>query len=224
MRILMARDQESAIMAKKSARKGGRKRLRSTAKKAVKRAAGRVTRAVAKGRARRDKQKAPELGLKRHLIETFMREHERTMRVLRAFPANLEDFRPHPRSTTARDLAFTFVLEQQLLMRSLLNDLRIGGGQMPRPPATIPEVIEKFDADFHEVLEQLRATPEQELLNGKTMFFTGPRQVGEYTKLEFAWFLLMDQIHHRGQYTTYVRMAGGLVPSVYGPSADEPWA
>jgi len=213
-------------MAKKSARKGSRKvpgkaaqAVRKAARKAGK-AARRVARQVAgKGRA----AKPAELGLKRHLIETWTREHERTLRVLRAFPQDQPDFRPHPRSTSARDLAFTFVLEQSLLMRALLDDLKIGGGQMPKPPATIAEVIEKFDTDFHDLMEQLRATPEQELLNGKTQFFTGPRQLGEYTKMEFAWFLLMDQIHHRGQYTVYTRMAGGMVPSVYGPSADEPW-
>jgi uncharacterized damage-inducible protein DinB len=33
--------------------------------------------------------------------------------------------------------------------------------------------------------------------------------------------MLHDQIHHRGQLTVYVRMAGGMVPSIYGPSADD---
>lgn len=214
-------------MAKKSARKKAGKSAGKSkpARKPARKAARKPSKpASATRRAAKKGGKAPELGLKRHLIESWTREHERTLRVLRAFPADQGDFRPHARSTSARDLAFTFVLEQSLLMRALLDDLKIGGGQMPRPPATIREVIEKFDTDFHDLMEQLRATPEQELLNGKTQFFTGPRQLGEYTKLDFAWFLLMDQIHHRGQYTVYVRMAGGAVPSVYGPSADEPWA
>jgi uncharacterized damage-inducible protein DinB len=34
---------------------------------------------------------------------------------------------------------------------------------------------------------------------------------------------LHDQIHHRGQLTVHLRMAGGRVPSIYGPSKDEPW-
>ena len=34
--------------------------------------------------------------------------------------------------------------------------------------------------------------------------------------------MLFDQIHHRGQMTVYIRLAGGKVPSVYGPSADDP--
>ena len=28
--------------------------------------------------------------------------------------------------------------------------------------------------------------------------------------------------HHRGQLSVYLRLAGGRVPSIYGPSADDP--
>jgi len=35
--------------------------------------------------------------------------------------------------------------------------------------------------------------------------------------------LLLDHIHHRGQFTIYSRLAGAKVPQIYGPSADEPW-
>ena len=40
---------------------------------------------------------------------------------------------------------------------------------------------------------------------------------------DVLWGILMDSIHHRGQFSVYLRMAGGKVPSIYGPSADEPW-
>jgi uncharacterized damage-inducible protein DinB len=29
--------------------------------------------------------------------------------------------------------------------------------------------------------------------------------------------------HHRGQLTVYLRLNDAKVPSIYGPSADEPW-
>jgi uncharacterized damage-inducible protein DinB len=29
--------------------------------------------------------------------------------------------------------------------------------------------------------------------------------------------------HHRGQLSVYLRLADGKVPSIYGPTADEPW-
>ena len=34
----------------------------------------------------------------------------------------------------------------------------------------------------------------------------------------------LKPVHHRGQFSVYLRMADGKVPSIYGPSADEPWA
>ena len=37
------------------------------------------------------------------------------------------------------------------------------------------------------------------------------------------WMMMLDSVHHRGQFSVYIRLAGGLVPSIYGPSADEPW-
>jgi uncharacterized damage-inducible protein DinB len=33
--------------------------------------------------------------------------------------------------------------------------------------------------------------------------------------------VLMHQVHHRGQLSVYIRMMGGKVPSIYGPSGDE---
>jgi uncharacterized damage-inducible protein DinB len=35
---------------------------------------------------------------------------------------------------------------------------------------------------------------------------------------------LFDAIHHRGQISSYLRPMGAKVPSIYGPSADDPGA
>jgi uncharacterized damage-inducible protein DinB len=39
---------------------------------------------------------------------------------------------------------------------------------------------------------------------------------------DMLWGFLFDAIHHRGQLSTYIRPMGGKVPSIYGPSADDP--
>ena len=49
------------------------------------------------------------------------------------------------------------------------------------------------------------------------------KKLGDWRRIDILWFLLHDQIHHRGQFSVYLRMAGGQVPSIYGPSGDEPW-
>ena len=35
-------------------------------------------------------------------------------------------------------------------------------------------------------------------------------------------FLVQHSIHHRGQLSTYLRSMGGVVPNIYGPSAENP--
>jgi uncharacterized damage-inducible protein DinB len=37
------------------------------------------------------------------------------------------------------------------------------------------------------------------------------------------WIELFDHIHHRGQISVYMRLAGAKLPSIYGPTADEPF-
>jgi uncharacterized damage-inducible protein DinB len=44
----------------------------------------------------------------------------------------------------------------------------------------------------------------------------------EDTIAQFVWGILFDAVHHRGQLSTYLRPMGGKVPSIYGPSADDP--
>ena len=41
------------------------------------------------------------------------------------------------------------------------------------------------------------------------------------TRHEMLRDTFMHLAHHRGQLTVYIRMTGGLVPAIYGPSADE---
>src|SRR5216117_2120036 len=82
------------------------------------------------------------------------------------------------------------------------------------------------DRDLREVVQgvrrRIKRTPDAEL--DKTVkFFVAPKQMGDLRKMDVLWFMLMDQVHHRGQFTIYLRMADGKVPSIYGPSADEPW-
>jgi uncharacterized damage-inducible protein DinB len=161
---------------------------------------------------------------KQQFLDAYEREYATTMRVLRAYPASAGDLRPHPKCRTAREIAWTFVLERGLGTRVLNNAYATQrpAGTPPAPPATwdgIVAAFEKAHADYGAVV---RAFSDAELTE-KVKFFTGPKQMGEWSRLGFAWFLLHDEIHHRGQLSVYLKAAGGKVPSIYGPSGDEPW-
>jgi uncharacterized damage-inducible protein DinB len=155
-------------------------------------------------------------------LETFSREHTITMKVLHALPSGQGEFRPHPRSQSARDLAWTFVMEQGLITAALTDTLKITG-QMPKAPDDINAIIAQFGTDFDALVALFKSTPDDRYLGGTVAFPSGPGQMMDFPVADFCWFMLFDQIHHRGQLSVYVRMAGGKVPSIYGPSADEPW-
>jgi uncharacterized damage-inducible protein DinB len=161
---------------------------------------------------------------KEHYLSTYEREHASTMRVLRAYPGDKLDLAPHERCSTARTLIWTFVREQAMAERALTTgfDWSEAGGAPPPPPETLEEIVAAFDAKHRRVAELVRGMPDEGLLE-TIQFFVAPKTLGDVRRFDFLWMLLHDQIHHRGQLTIYLRLAGGKVPSIYGPSADEPW-
>jgi hypothetical protein len=158
---------------------------------------------------------------KARFLDAYEKELATTRRLLNEMPADKSDFRPHERSNTAFALGWTFVVEANLLRKGLKREEVLGGG-FGTPPNSWEAVLAEFDKTREEVLALLRDSSNPNL-DGSVNFFTGPKQMGKYSLEDFAWYMLFDHIHHRGQLSVYVRMAGGKVPSIYGPSADEPW-
>jgi uncharacterized damage-inducible protein DinB len=158
---------------------------------------------------------------KDRFLKTFEKEAATTLNVLRAYPEAECELKPHERSKTALSLAWMFVMEQMLLVNALKGESIFGGG-LAKPPEGWATIIETYEKGRDELLSQLR-DPTNPNLDGAVPFFTGPKQMGDIPLDEFVWFILHDQIHHRGQLSVYLRMAGGKVPSIYGPTADEPW-
>jgi len=157
---------------------------------------------------------------KEQFLSTMAREFPTTLKVLKAFPTGKAELKPHAKARSARELAWAFVTEEKACDMALDGALELR--KMPKPPATLPEVISTYERAHAAFVERLRRTPEAEM--DKTVkFMTGPKQMGDMRKMDVLWFMLMDGVHHRGQLSVYLRMADGKVPSIYGPSADEPW-
>jgi len=166
---------------------------------------------------------AGSLTAKQRFLQEYKREHATTMRVLRAYPADQMDLRPHPRCKTARELGWVFVTELAFSAFILDDGLRSGMPPAPPPPPdSWASVLDALEKAHKESARRLGRITDQKL-RGKVRFFTAPKKMGEVGRLDFLWFMLFDEIHHRGQFSIYLRMAGGKVPSIYGPSADEPW-
>jgi uncharacterized damage-inducible protein DinB len=161
---------------------------------------------------------------RQQFLTTFEREHATTLRVLRAYPPDKLDLRPSAKNKTARELAWIFVLEQGMAEKALTTgfDWSVPPQAPPSPPDSLEAIISAFDAGHKRVVDIVRKMPDAQF--GETVsFLVAPQKMGDIPKMDFLWFLLMDQVHHRGQFSVYLRMADGKVPSIYGPTADEPW-
>src|SRR6476469_678900 len=157
-------------------------------------------------------------------LDAYEREHATTMKILRAYPPDKGELRPISKLKTARELAYVFVQECGLGIAGLNDAFGTGATGPSSPP-----VPEKWDdvlpalgpthARFRKLFEAFTDAQPREPIK----FYGGPKTLVDYPRLQFAWFLLSDQIHHRGQLSVYLRMADAKVPSIYGPTADEPW-
>jgi uncharacterized damage-inducible protein DinB len=98
----------------------------------------------------------------------------------------------------------------------------VPSGKPPAAPDSWQAVMSGIEEAHKEFAERIRSTPDEQL-EGTSKFMIGPKTLGDVPRYDFLWFLLHDEIHHRGQFSIYLRAAGGKVPSIYGPSEHEPW-
>jgi uncharacterized damage-inducible protein DinB len=164
----------------------------------------------------------PAVSSRQQFIDTWTRENATTRRVVVAFADGLGEFAPHERCKTAREVAYIFVRSQTRIAAALNDQWQWPPAPFPPVPTSYADVIAAFDQTTEAVRTALANVPESRMSEMIT-FLTGPKQFGEIPVTQLVWFMLMDAIHHRGQLTVYLRAAGAKVPSIYGPTADEPW-
>jgi uncharacterized damage-inducible protein DinB len=93
---------------------------------------------------------------------------------------------------------------------------------MPAMPDSWSGIVSEVERTLRRMSDAVRKTDDGQL-SSTIKFFTAPKEMGDVRRQDFLWLMLNDMIHHRGQFSVYLRMAGGKVPSIYGPSKDEPW-
>lgn len=161
------------------------------------------------------------LSARQVLLESYRRESVTTLRILRAFPADHAELRPHPTSNSAQQLAWTFAIENALIESALRNELRMPP-VFPTMPNAWSDCVTAYEHGVERVVKLLERARDEAMAE-LVPFMTGPRAFGDVSKLSLCTLMLNDSIHHRGQLSVYLRMSGAKVPSIYGPSRDEPW-
>ena len=154
-------------------------------------------------------------------LQSWEREFGTTMKVLKSYPKDKLELKPHAKSKSAKDLAWTFASETQVFFDGCLTGT-FDFQNAPKTPATMDETLAGYEKSHKAMTEKLKNLPEAEM-NSTIKFYVAKDKVADVRRGDVMWTGLMDLIHHRGQFSVYLRLADAKVPSIYGPSADEPW-
>jgi uncharacterized damage-inducible protein DinB len=161
--------------------------------------------------------------MKDSLIAEFEREAQTTRRHLERLPNDKLDWRPHEKSFTAGGLA-SHIVECVSWADSIFNldELDIDPATYkPYEAASASDLLKTFD-DNVAAGKQILAGVTDAKLDQLWRFKMAGQLLFERPKAEiFRDFILSHLIHHRGQFTVYLRLLNVPVPGSYGPTADE---
>jgi uncharacterized damage-inducible protein DinB len=149
-----------------------------------------------------------------------------TRKALERVPEGHNDWRPHPKSMPLGYLA-SLVATMPRWIDYMINrdelDFAPVGKNENRPPEmrNTAELVAWFDESVEKARAALTGTTDEHLMT------TWKLKAGGYLVSEDPRYINIRSgvfnhlAHHRGQLTVYLRLNEALVPSIYGPSADE---
>ena len=158
-------------------------------------------------------------------IADMEREREKTRKAVEAVPDGKADWKPHDKAMPFGRLAglvaqmggwITMMIEQDEFDVAPATP-----SQFSQQPKTRAEMVKAVDDGFAGAATALAGTTDDHLMKPWRLKARG-NVVMESPRHVMMRDALMHLAHHRGQLTTYIRVAGGHVPSIYGPTADEP--
>lgn len=154
-----------------------------------------------------------------YFVQCFKGEKPKFIKVLKAIPGDKASYTPHPRSMTAADIAA--LLAGELHDACEIFDKGELNFAPPKTPANVAESVAAYERNA-DALEARVAKADDAMWERNSKFLMDGKVAWEAPLGDMLWGFLFDAIHHRGQLSTYLRPMGAKVPSIYGPSADDP--
>ncbi len=146
-------------------------------------------------------------------------ETERTLKMLRALPTDKYDFRPDPGGRSLGELAWHLAegdayMSQGVAQGAFSMGMKVPGIERPR---TVEELAPGFERVHRDAVARIKDLSDAQLA-AKIPFFGADAE--SVSRILWDW-LLMANIHHRGQLSLMCRLAGGVSPGLYGPNREE---
>ena len=158
------------------------------------------------------------------LLPEFDREMGLTRRLLERVPDGQFEWRPHPTSVNLGRLAEHLT---EMPLWATITMTRDGIDMTtPRPPDyhspdTKAAVLAQFDTHLKAGRANLVGKTDPEFMAPWTLKAGGKEMFTMPKIVVMRNFVMNHMVHHRGQFSVYLRMLGVAVPSIYGPSGDE---
>ena len=159
------------------------------------------------------------VGMRDSLLMGLARELETTKKVLAAIPDAKRDYRPDPKARTAWELAWHLVSSDVQMTDEIADHKFVMEPRFKEEPKNVAELVQWYDSNFKRAMDRVRAMTPEQLCTPVDFYGAFNMPVVFYLP-----FVNNHSIHHRGQLAVYLRPMGSKVPSIYGGSADEPWA
>jgi len=157
------------------------------------------------------------------LITEFEHEAQTTRKHLERLPEDKLDWRPHQKSFTLSGLA-SHITESLGWTVDIFQKDEIDFDPRTYKPyvaASVSDLLKTFDEHVARGKQALAGATEESLEQPWRLKIMGRVQVEKPRAEIFRDFTLSHVIHHRGQYSVYLRLLDVPVPGSYGPSADE---
>jgi uncharacterized damage-inducible protein DinB len=155
------------------------------------------------------------------LLQELEQEAQTTRRVLERVPADKLAWKPHEKSMSLGQLALHVATTPGNVAEICQQSPYPVPDFVQEPAKSASELVPTLEKSVARAREILRSMDEADL--GKMWRVTAGGQevmalpVGAVLRT----IMLNHWYHHRGQLSVYLRQVGALVPSIYGPSADE---
>jgi uncharacterized damage-inducible protein DinB len=156
------------------------------------------------------------------LLPEFDQEMATTRRVVERVPSDRGEWKPHPKSFPLGHLAL-LVAGMPGWITNAVRETKL---DLARFPGYSLQKTEALLAIFDKNVREARAA----LLGARDADFAvtwqlmmAEKVLMTATRAEIVRQNINHLVHHRGQLTVYLRLLDVPVPSIYGPTADEPF-
>jgi uncharacterized damage-inducible protein DinB len=163
--------------------------------------------------------------IKDALLPEYDHEMGTTRRLLERTPEAEFTWKPHDKSMSLGQLAGHIASIPHwcgaIIDNSVFDASTAGEDARPSPPKSVADLLASFDKRVTAARATLAATGDEAMLapwtfkQGDHVIFTMPRVAALRS------FVMNHLIHHRGQFSVYLRLRNVPLPSIYGPTADE---